>query len=193
MSLFFVVYLSIIGTTLTTNENYAKDHIVDLHEAIVQIENLIEELSKWCDNLNNARPSIRSKYYGFSYGNEGSLNFLDVKRQRNYLQLLMRFIEVIHSKTISDSKMMQKMGQRFIMYNELLEAIEKDADEILRSSSISIFTRQVIAEKESRYFLKMALKLFLEEDFYAENLTNRQGIQSAIIHISSKSKAQIPF
>ena len=186
MSLFFVVYLSIIGATLTTNENYAKDYIFDLHEAIVQIENLIEELSKWCDNLNNARPSIRSKYYGFSYGNEGSLNFLDVKRQRNYLQLLIRFIEVIHSKTISDSKMMQKMGQRFIMYNELLEAIEKDADEILRSSSISIFTPQVIAEKESRYFLKMALKLFLEEDFYAENLTNRQGIQSAIVHISSK-------
>ena len=76
------------------------------------------------------------------------------------------------------------MGQRFIMYNELLEAIEKDADEILESSST--FNRQHINEKESRYFLKMVLKLFVEEDFYAENLTNRDENQSAIVHKSSK-------
>ena len=186
MRLVFVIHLIIIGGTLVTTENYAKDENFNLPEAIVQIENLIDELSKWYNYLNNAGQNIRSKYHGFGYENERSSNFLDVKKQRNYLQLLMRFVEVIHNETISDPKMMKKMGQQIIMYNELLEAIEKDADEILESSSISLFTRQFVNEKESRYFLKMVLKLFAEEDFYAENLTNRQGNQSAIVQISSK-------
>ena len=186
MRLIFVLHLIIIGATLVSTENYAKDEQFNLHEAIIKIENLIEELSKWYVNLNNARPNIRSKYYGFTYANDGNSNFLDVRKQKNYLQLLMRFIEVIHKETISDPKVTKKMGQQFIMYNELLEAIEKDADEVLETSSISIFTRQFINEKESRYFLKMVLKLFVEEDFYAENLTNRQGNEYAVVQISSK-------
>jgi len=60
---------------------------------------------------------------------------------------------------------------------------EKDADEILEASSI--FNRQLIDEKVSRNFLKMVLKLFVDKDFYAENLTNRDAIQSA--HISNFS------
>ena len=186
MRFILVLHLIIVGATLVTTENYAKNEKFNLHEAIMQIENLIEELSKWYENLNNARHSMRSKYYGFSYANEGNSNFLDVKKQRNYLQLFIGFIEIIHEETISHPKMMKNMGQQIIMYNELLEAIEKDADEILESSSISIFTRQFINEKESRYFLKMVLKLFVEEDFYAENLTNRQGNEYAVVQISSK-------
>ena len=185
MRLIFVLHLIIIiGATLVTTENYANEETFNLHEAIVQMENLIEELSKWRDNLNNARLNIRSKYYGFSYANQRDSNDLDVKKQRSYLRLLIQFIEVIHEKTMLDSKMMKEMAQRFIMYNELLEAIEKDADEILESSSI--FNHQLINEKESRYFLKMVLKLFVDKDFYAENLTNRHGNQSAIVHVSSK-------
>ena len=186
MRFIFVPYLIIIGATLVTTENYARDEKFNPHEAIMQIENLIEELAEWYEKLNNARTNIRSKYHRFTYGNGLNSNFWDVKKQRNYLQLFMGFIEVIHKETISDPKMMKKMGQQFIMYNELLEAIEKDADEILGSSSISIFTRQFINEKESRYFLKMVLKLFVEEDFYAENLTNRKRNESAIVQISSK-------
>ena len=180
----FVFHLIVISAALLTKGNYAQVEDFDFQEAIVQMENLIEELSKWYNNLKNARLNIRSKYYGFSYLNERDSNFLDIKKQRNYLQLLMRFIESIHEETISDSKMMREMGQRFIMYNELLEAIEKDTDEILESSST--FNRLLINEKESRYFLKMVLKLFVEEDFYAENLTNRDENQSAIVHKSSK-------
>ena len=178
MRLIFVVHLIIIGATLVTKGFYAKDEDFNLQEAIVKMENFIDELSKWHENLKNARLNIRSKYYGFNYSNEKGSNFLDIKKQRSYLQLLMKFIEVIHEKTISDSKMMKEMGHRFIMYNELLEAVEKDADEILEASSI--FNRQLIDEKVSRNFLKMVLKLFVDEDFYAENLTNRHELQSAI-------------
>ena len=185
LSIFCFVVIDIIFTIGSPN-NKNKD--INLSGALAQIENVIKELAEWYDNLTNVKPSVRSRYYGFDHKDLENVNFLNMGTQSTYLQVLQKFVKLIHREVIPEPKLMIKLGHRFLVYNELLEAIENDANKILKSSSQSIFARQSISEKEPRQFLKMVLKLFAEEDFYSENLANRQGIQSAMSQISSEYK-----
>ena len=185
MVIFCIVLIDTIFTIGLPNN---KDKDFNLSGALAQIENVIKELAEWYDNLTNDKPSVRSRYYGFNHKDLENVNFLNMGTQSSYLRVLHKFVELIHHEVIPEPKMMIKLGHRFLVYNELLEAIEHDADKILKSSSQSIFARQSISEKEPRQFLKMVLKLFAEEDFYSENLANRQGIQSAMSQISSEYK-----
>ena len=186
MKLVVIFYVSFIDTIFGVNFHNYNDVKTYLQEFIVEIENQIENLDELFNDLNTDIPSIRSKYSGFDYEDVENVRFFDVDKQLEYLKLFQVFIDLIHKEEIAEPKIMARLGQGFVMYNELVEAIENDANKILKSSSYSILSHPSIEEKEAAVYLKMVLKLFTDEQFYSEDALTRHGIQSAVSKISSK-------
>jgi hypothetical protein len=138
--------------------------------------------------INVDNPNIRSKFYDFHGGEFKHLPFFDIETQHTYFPILQNFVDWIKDDSPFEKSKLSRLGKCFLMYNELLEAMEDNADKILGSSvhPALIEFRKLPFQNAARHYLKMIMSVYADEDFMLQNESTRHGIQMAIRQLSSK-------
>ena len=172
-----------------TTKNEESFDLAYLENIRVEVEGITEKLERFYHDINDDKQKFRSKYYEFDEGGFTHVPFPDMKQQHEYLKLLKEFLRRIQASTSSTVEKLAGLGRSFLMYNELLEAIEGSADQVLKAATRRTLaaTRQIPFQDEARKYLKIMLNLYADEEFVSENESTRNGIKETINLISSES------
>ena len=161
---------------------------IDLEDNIRKTENIIENLTGFYDELNVDNPGIRSKYYDFHGWEFKHLPFFNIETQLTYFPILQNFVDWVNDDSPFEKSKLSRLGQCFLLYNDLLEAIEDNADAILASSIYPALVefRKLPFQNAARHYLKMIMSVYGDEDFMSQSKSARHGIQMYINELSSK-------
>ena len=172
-----------------TTQNEESFDIAYLENMRVEVDGITEKLARFYHDINDDKQKFRSKYYEFDEGGFTHVPFPDIKQQHEYLGLLKEFLRRIQASTSSTDEKLAGLGRSFLMYNELLEAIEGSADRVLEAATERTLAaaHQIPFQDEARKYLKIMLNLYADEDFVSENESTRNGIKETINLISSES------
>ena len=172
-----------------TTKNEESFDLAYLENIRVEVDGITEKLERFYHDINDDKQKFRSKYYEFDEGGFTHVPFPDMKQQHEYLKLLKEFLRRIQASTSSTVEKLAGLGRSFLMYNELLEAIEGSADRVLKAATHRTLaaTRQIPFQDEARKYLKIMLNLYADEEFVSENESTRNGIKETINLISSES------
>ena len=172
-----------------TTKNEESFDLAYLENIRVEVDGITEKLERFYHDINDDKQKFRSKYYEFDEGGFTHVPFPDMKQQHEYLKLLKEFLRRIQASTSSTVEKLAGLGRSFLMYNELLEAIEGSADQVLKAATRRTLaaTRQIPFQDEARKYLKIMLNLYADEEFVSENESTRNGIKETINLISSES------
>ena len=172
-----------------TTQNEESFDIAYLENMRVEVDGITEKLARFYHDINDDKQKFRSKYYEFDEGGFTHVPFPDIKQQHEYLGLLKEFLRRIQASTSSTDEKLAGLGRSFLMYNELMEAIEGSADRVLEAATERTLAaaHQIPFQDEARKYLKIMLNLYADEDFVSENESTRNGIKETINLISSES------
>ena len=172
-----------------TTQNEESFDVAYLENMRVEVDGITETLARFYHDINDDKQKFRSKYYEFDEGGFTHVPFPDIKQQHEYLGLLKEFLRRIQASTSSTDEKLAGLGRSFLMYNELLEAIEGSADRVLEAATERTLAaaHQIPFQDEARKYLKIMLNLYADEDFVSENESTRNGIKETINLISSES------
>ena len=172
-----------------TTKNEESFDLAYLENIRVEVDGITEKLARFYHDINDDKQKFRSKYYEFDEGGFTHVPFPDMKQQHEYLKLFKEFLRRIQASTSSTVEKLAGLGRSFLMYNELLEAIEGSADQVLKAATRRTLaaTRQIPFQDEARKYLKIMLNLYADEEFVSENESTRNGIKETINLISSES------
>ena len=170
-------------------QNEESSNIAYLENIRIEVDGITEKLERFYHDINDDKQKFRSKYYEFDEGGFTHVPFPDIKQQHEYLKLLKEFLRRIQASTSSTAEKLAGLGRSFLMYNELLEAIEGSADRVLKAATQRTLaaSRQIPFQDEARKYLKIMMNLYADEEFISENESTRSGIKETINLISSES------
>ena len=172
-----------------TTKNEESFDLAYLENIRVEVDGITEKLERFYHDINDDKQKFRSKYYEFDEGGFTHVPFPDMKQQHEYLTLLKEFLRRIQASTSSTVEKLAGLGRSFLMYNELLDAIEGGSDRVLKAATHRTLAaaRQIPFQDEARKYLKIMLNLYADEEFVSENESTRNGIKETINLISSES------
>ena len=194
IKIFACLFLSLISkgiaVEISLNENSAI--VTEIQNDIAQTEIIIDNLAMVYDDLNGDESNIRSGYYKFDDGNFDHISFFDLNEQKDYIKILSKFVGWIQSQNPVQAQIegLASLGRNFLMYNELLEAFEDAANEILSTSSHPelMNTLKLPSEVKARKYLKMVMNLLGDEEYISENEATRHGIKLSVRQMSGKCR-----
>ena len=150
---------------------------------------LIDELADFYGS-NDMESGLQSRY---AIPNEDELNELALfspANQKKYFDLFKYFLSWVNeldgTHNHNDAKLLSKMGQHLLMYNELINAIEEDADKMLTSSKqIDLMIAQNDpSTKAAKDYLDEALAYFSDTAFLSKSNTDRKKVLTKLQHVS---------
>ena len=154
-----------------STQNEESSNTAYLENIRVEVDGITEKLEKFYHDINDDKQKFRSKYYEFDEGGFTHVPFPDIKQQHEYLKLLKEFLRRIQASTSSTAEKLAGLGRSFLMYNELLEAIEGSADRVLKAATQRTLaaSRQIPFQDEARKYLKIMMNLYADKKFVSEN------------------------
>ena len=162
--------------------------VIELDETILKLDSLIDSLAEFYGDP-YSDTGLQSRYLIPTEDDTGSsMALFNFAEQRVYFLLLEKYLLWMKRSVQMDAKKMAKLGQGFQMYNELLDAIESDADKLLRSSTYPslVVARNDPNVKRMREYLRMIMQLFSDEEFHSEMKDTRTKIIMTIREISGR-------
>ena len=186
LNVLLILCMTMPSAVATQNEE--SSNIAYLENVRVEVDGITEKLASFYHDINDNKQKLRSKYYEFDEGGFTHVPFPDIKPQHEYLKLLLEFLRRIQASTSGTVEKLAGLGRSFLMYNELLEAIEGSADRVLKAATERTLAaaRQIPFQDEARKYLKIMLNLYSDEEFVSENESTRNGIKETINLISSE-------
>ena len=169
-----------------TNNNNNDSGVIDLGETMFKLDSIIDNLADFYGDP-DSDTGLQSRYLIPTEDDTvSSMALFNVTEQKLYFTLLEKYLQWMKSSAEMDAKKMAMVGQSFQMYNELLDAIEADADELLGSST---YPNLVLARNDPnvdrmREYLRMVMQLFSDEKFHSEMKDTRTKIIRTIREIS---------
>ena len=154
-----------------TTKNEESFDLAYLENIRVEVDGITEKLERFYHDINDDKQKFRSKYYEFDEGGFTHVPFPDIKQQHEYLKLLKEFLRRIQASTSSTVEKLAGLGRSFLMYNELLEAIEGSANRVLKAATQRTLAaaHQIPFQDEARKYLKIMMNLYADKEFVSEN------------------------